>query len=389
MKVLVGLEKRFSVTPDGTIWSQGWLDANFWDRYLDEFESVEVFARVLPVDSPPPRSRVASRPEVTFLDVPFYKGPWQYARNIGRLRRAAATAISNADAIVCRAPGGMSSLLYRAARRARMPFGVEVVGDPYDVFDPKAMKNALRPFLRFWVTRELRQMCQNAAAVSYVTSASLQQRYPAGEGSFSTSYSSINLDDIDFVAGPRTTFSPDHRILFIGSLAQLYKAPDVLLEAFSLVRQEMPASLTLIGDGAYRPHLEAMAKSLGIDADVTFRGVLPAGEAIRNALDDCDLFVLPSHTEGLPRVMIEAMARAAPCIGTSISGILELLPNDLCVAPGDSQALARKICNVLRDRDGLAQLSARNFEEASQYHIRHLRPKRRSFLSVLKAGCRK
>src|SRR5690606_36935126 len=104
---------------------------------------------------------------------------------------------------------------------------VEVVGDPYEVFSPHSVQHPLRRFFRWWFPRRLRQQVTGAAAVAYVTQFSLQQRYPAAAGAFTTHYSSIELGDEAFVSEARPVKNGDHpfRVVFVGSLAQLYKAP--------------------------------------------------------------------------------------------------------------------------------------------------------------------
>src|SRR5439155_26719861 len=95
----------------------------------------------------------------------------------------------------------------------------------------------------------------------------------------------------------------------------------------------LDVTLDIVGDGRFRPELDRLAAELGIREQVCFRGQLPAGEPVRARLDAADLFVLPSRSEGLPRAMVEAMARALPCIGSNVGGILELLaPEDLAPA---------------------------------------------------------
>jgi len=96
------------------------------------------------------------------------------------------------------------------------------------------------------------------------------------------------------------------------------------------------------------------------------------------------MFVLPSRVEGLPRAMIEAMARALPCIGSSVGGIPELLAPEDIVPPGDIKALADKIREVLSTPGRLEKMSARNLEHARQYSEDALRINRNRLYRHLK-----
>ncbi|GAB3976194.1 glycosyltransferase family 4 protein [Plantactinospora veratri] len=81
-----------------------------------------------------------------------------------------------------------------------------------------------------------------------------------------------------------------------------------------------------LGDGRYRPRLERLATDLGVRRQVHFTGTISAATEVRRQLDAADLFVMPSRTEGLPKALIEAMARGLPAVATSVGGIPELLP---------------------------------------------------------------
>lgn len=117
-------------------------------------------------------------------------------------------------------------------------------------------------------------------------------------------------------------------------MAQLYKAPDLLIEAVAVcVQQGLDIKLVLVGDGQYRAELEARSAILGLGPRVSFQGLLPSSEAVREQLDRADIFVLPSHQEGLPKAMVEAMARGLPCIGSTVGGIPELLPRKIWFPP--------------------------------------------------------
>ena len=116
---------------------------------------------------------------------------------------------------------------------------------------------------------------------------------------------------------------------------------------------------------------------------VEFTGAL-SGAAVRSRLDAADLLVMPSRTEGLPRALIEAMARGLPAIATAVGGIPELLaPADL-IAPGDPGALAAAIRSRLADPQWLADASARNLTRARAYAQAELTRRRDAFYAAVR-----
>lgn len=141
------------------------------------------------------------------------------------------------------------------------------------------------------------------------------------------------------------------RLLFVGRLAAV-KGVLVLLNAFAQVRKSHPdAVLTLVGDGPERANIEAYCKELQLKDAVRFTGYLSQAE-VAEALQDTDLFVLPSFAEGVPVVLMEAMASRLPVVATSIAGIPELVETGktgLLVPPGDAEALAEAISSLLAD----------------------------------------
>jgi glycosyltransferase involved in cell wall biosynthesis len=136
--------------------------------------------------------------------------------------------------------------------------------------------------------------------------------------------------------------------------------------------------LTIVGGGQHLREMEARAAALGIGSLVHFTGNLATGQAVRAELDRADLFTLPSRQEGLPRAMIEAMARGLPAIGSTVGGIPELLPADDLFPPNDVPALAAKIREVLGDPERMARASARNLAKAREYSQEVLTPRRQA-----------
>jgi glycosyltransferase involved in cell wall biosynthesis len=144
-------------------------------------------------------------------------------------------------------------------------------------------------------------------------------------------------------------------ILGVGKLEQQKDFP-TLIRAFAQVRQVCPARLMILGWGPDRPELEALGEQLGLTAeDISLPGYIgnPYAYMARAAL-----FVLSSAWEGLPTVLIEAMAAGAPVVSTDCkSGPQEILNHGQygeLTPVGDSQALAEAMLRALKGQSRTA-----------------------------------
>ncbi len=380
MQLAVVLDHRFWVTPDGCVWTDGPFPYSFFTRYLDVFDRVLVVARIAQTDQAGQHWLRANGDDVGFATVPCYIGPWEYLKQRTAVRRSIKQALAAQQAIILRAPGQLANVAARLLLSAKRPYVAEIVGDPYDAFAPGADRRLLRPLFRWHQTRALRGLCQQAAGAAYVTEYALQSRYPPAHTAFTTHYSSVELRQNAFIEQPRVPkTSGPLRLITVGSMEHLYKGQDVPLHALAECRSGgLDIGLTLVGDGRERTWLEALAQRLGLGNAVHFVGQLPSGEAVRCELDRADLFILPSRQEGVPRAMIEAMARGLPCIGSTVGGIPELLPKPAMVPPGNIAALVavfRRFSSAQTRR----QASLRNLAAARAYEDRILRHRRRQF----------
>jgi glycosyltransferase involved in cell wall biosynthesis len=394
MNVAVVTEHRFRRAPGGVVTS-GPFSYSFWKRYLTVFDSVRVVARVAHLDDLPPmdlsgglpHAARADGPGVSFAALPCYRGPEQFFLRLRRIRRALLASFDDSDAIILRLPSVLAFLAEGWLRRGGRPFAVEVVGDPWDALAPGAHHHPLRALFRHALARSQRRQCATSCVSSYVTRLALQRRYPPRAGGFTVGCSDVELPNSVFVGQPRCGLSAPRQpgLVTVGSLNHLYKAPDVLLEAVARCRRNgLDARLAVVGDGQYRPALEARCRVLGIQERVVFRGQLAFGEAVRGELDQADLFVLPSRQEGLPRALLEAMARGLPAIGSTVGGIPELLADEDLVQPNDPAELALKIEEVLGDPAKLGRMSARNLTRAREYQETLLMNERMDFLKRLR-----
>lgn len=148
----------------------------------------------------------------------------------------------------------------------------------------------------------------------------------------------------------------------VGSVGRLSaeKGYDVLVRAAAELLPERPRlHLLLIGDGAeYRP-LRELALSLGFGDRLHLPGIRQDAPALYPLLD---VFCLPSHREGLPLALLEAMASGRPAVVTPVGGIPEVIGDPpeaaLTVHPGDTGELARALAHLLDDSGLRARLGA-------------------------------
>jgi glycosyltransferase involved in cell wall biosynthesis len=398
MDVTVALDARYTVAPDGSVWSQFGMARAFWERYLEVFDTVRIVARATRVEQHPEGWLPVNSKHILFHGVPDFHGPWQCLKRYPAVRAAIRTAAPAHGAVILRVGSLIANILERQLQPRNYPYGLEVVGDPSEVFAPGVVDHPLRPFFRWYFSRRLRQQCGRAVGVAYVTRRSLQQRYPPRcmdvsvsdvdlpadalvDGVAWTHNSSIELESAGVAESLRKVKEHGpYQLVTVGSLEQLYKGTDVLIDAVArCVRAGVDLRAVIVGDGKYRPELTARADRIGMASRIQFLGRVTAGAPVRDILDKADLFVQPSRTEGLPRAVIEAMARALPCIGSDVGGIPELLDADELVPAGDPAPLAAKIQEVLRDPLRRQTMSRRNLTVAREYLAPALAERRRRF----------
>lgn len=175
-------------------------------------------------------------------------------------------------------------------------------------------------------------------------------------------------------AALRTEYQADGETMLIGVVARLdaIKGHSHLMEALSEVyKQHSNFQCLLIGDGECRDALTAQVRQLGLQDHVQFLGFR---RDIPELLSVLDLFVLPSISEGLPTVVLEAMASTVPVIATRVGGIPEVIQsgeNGMLVPSKDSTALAESILQLMNHpqlRSNIAAAGRKRVEE--QYSFR-------------------
>jgi glycosyltransferase involved in cell wall biosynthesis len=250
----------------------------------------------------------------------------------------------------CAYPDAVGAAL--AARSAGVPLVVTVHGSDINV---AAGHPVLRPQIR-WALR--------AADRVVAVSRALQERVAALTGAAPDRLACIPCSGFSpelfrpLPAAERAMLrarlgvaAGERLVVFVGHLFPV-KAVDVLLRAWALRSKAGAAGrLLLIGEGSERDRLERLAREEGVDGGVTFAGALPQ-RVVAEWISASDLLCLPSHSEGSPNVVVEALASGVPVVATRVGGVPELVAdgaNGLLVPPADPPALARAL-DVALDR---------------------------------------
>jgi glycosyltransferase involved in cell wall biosynthesis len=150
---------------------------------------------------------------------------------------------------------------------------------------------------------------------------------------------------------------PVRRVVSVGRLCQS-KGFDTLIRAFAdLVPQNKGLNLLIYGEGALRPALESLIRELGLAQHVFLPGTV---RDIEGTLSQADLFVFPSHYEGFPNALCEAMAAGLPVIASACSGTVDILREGVdgrLFPVGDVNRLGALLTELIEDPAQRAALS--------------------------------
>ena len=178
------------------------------------------------------------------------------------------------------------------------------------------------------------------------------------------------LDDT-FRRAPERLSNANRRFVCVGRLSP-EKGQFVLIEALAeLHRNSIEVELVLVGDGELRADIEAYAAQLGVAHLMQITGWL-SGESVREQISDARALVLSSFAEGLPVVIMEAMASARPVLATRVGGVPELVRDGVdgwLVGPGCATELANAMRECLAaSADTLERMGAAARTRALERH---------------------
>lgn len=361
---------------DGTLWEAEGSFARYVDSlapYFDEIVlSVPVFAK--------PQfggSRIHAT-NVTLAPLPYFPGPRQFYPQLltmwFRLRRW----VDRCDVIHLRVPSPAAIFAFRIARARQKAVFLLVVGD-YKALLPhlgyRGIKQAL--FARYVAFEERALRTMTGGALTFVNGAALRKKHEQhGARVHETKTSTLNQDDIadrtNACEGPRIRLLTVSRIDPRKGLRALPAVVSALQRAGHDVSADLVGPTT--GQNGEQ-ELQALlndANRLGLADRVTYRGPLALDHLMR-LYRDFDVFVLPTKPgEGIPRVLLEAMANGVPVVTTAVAGIASLVTheqNGLLVADRSADAIAAAVGRLIQDAPLRRRLIANGYDTARAHTL--------------------
>ena len=357
----------------------------FVSRYVPYFNHVFLYCRVHKTEDP--NGLPVGGEGVTVVPLPEVHGPIGLLKNLIFLLKIFLKICANKnDRALIRIPGIFPTVAWFVFLIKGFPYAVEAMADAEAQFSKEAFQRPGRLIYKIIWTSAMKWQCRLASSAAYVTKRALQNQYPAGKNCPSFSFTTLDLPDSMIVDSPKTEdFFKQRPFKFVNvaMMQKHLKGQDIILKAFAIFSENKDVELLLVGDGDTRPDFEKLANDLSVAGKVKFLGRKSAGQEIFDILDVSHVFVLPSRQEGLPRVVIEAMARGLPCVASDLPGNYELLEDDFIVKNNAVDGWVKVFERIWNNSELLARVSKINTEKSRYYSLSNVASVRKLFYASI------
>lgn len=385
-KALISIDNHFVALPDGTIKCENIIDQSFWNRYLEVFETIDVFVRTETVtyDSKYDDYNSVEHPNVNIIPVPMFKTIKELVLSLFEIR----SIIKNQDlnryeAIIVRLPSLLGFLVCHNTFSRSIPIGVEVVADMSNAPSDSGLGGKLK---YFFFHSLLKHYVRNSNGVSYVTKNSLQLKYPANSKAIQNHYSSINLDPSYFYDKPDDLKNRNEPsvLIHVSTLNSNAKGHKIFIDTIDQLKKNgYNVQGIIVGGGSFKSYYEQYCEDKNIDNTITFTGSISDPKELRNLYIMSDILLFPSEFEGLPRTVIEAMSCSLSVVASNVGGIPELLDEQWIGDFNDTDFFYSKISQLIDNPQLMKKSSSDNYNKAFEYEASQIQKRRNQFFSEL------
>lgn len=263
------------------------------------------------------------------VELPYVRGELQTVRALPKVWRRAKRGLAGVDLVHARMPDYTGIVGALLARRASVPCFIQVIADwaTQGRAIPWTKRYGLGALLKLHMAiydRFERSICRGQLVFAQGTAA--YEKHRANADAHLVCSSAHHESDI-VPARPRFQ-SRVHRILNVARLTS-EKNQQLLIRALAALRADGGNwELVLVGEGPQESRLRGLSRELGVADFVEFTGMVQRGGRLWQCFDEADLFILPSRSEGTPKVLLEAMARGLPVVAAAVGGVPSIVSHD-------------------------------------------------------------
>ena len=386
MDMVFVYDDKIAQDADGNFYTGSAFSQEVFDRYLQHFDHITLLMRKADVDSGDTKtlSRM-NRISTEKIDVVILPNTTESMKSFlnpfihARLKRTILKELKPERGVIVRAPSTCATIAADYCFAHNIPYLAEAVGCPWDSLWNHSLKGKV---LAPGIWKDFRRTMRRADYAVYVTSEFLQHRYPTNGKSASISdVELLPLDD--YILEKRLKKIREHsgkiRLATAAAVNTAYKGQKYVIEALARLKAQGKTDYEYhLAGGGDASRLRELAERLGVVNQVFFEGSLPHNDMFA-WLDEMDLYIQPSLTEGLPRSVVEAMSRGLPALGAYTGGIPELLGKD-CIFPRKNAAAIAEMVDRLTCAQML-RMASYNYENAKRFQKELLEKKRYAFYS--------
>lgn len=363
---------------------------SFFGKYLDVFDSIRVLGEKTKNYIDNNNLVEIENPLIEISILPRNTKPSEFI-NDRKLKKILSEEIKKAEAILVKPSTRRGIMAIKIAKKYNKPYMIEMTGDIYTSLKvhPNIVKRLYAPI----IYKKVKKVIKATKFGLYVSNHYLQSMYPIDGkmcGCSDVVIEDTNLDLLDKRIAKINHINKNERIEIglIGFYQGTRKGVDVAIKALSMLPQNF--HLNILGNGTEenRNYWRSFAKSNGVSEErLHFPAPLSNATLVLKWIDNIDILILPTRSEGFVRVLVEAMSRGCPCIASNVAAIPELLNNDSMHNVGDFVKLSELINYFTDHKEFLIEKAKENFFKSKEYEFDLLLKKRNDFLKEFKIYC--
>lgn len=364
------------------VYVNGTYSQNYLKRYTNTFDEVIVIARAYHAKNEEEvvNLRLSGGERVSFYFLNDFYGIKNYIVNRRKIKNQLLECLKTVDAILVRMPSLLTNITIKCSKKVGIPFFIDVAADPETIYR-SFHTSFLELILSYYMKSKCKKACLEAKGVTYVTSYTLQKKYPClaltnSVENITASISNVDLsDDFYFTKRDYSDKLINIKLLHISNniVKNTGKGQIEALNVLCLLlKKGYNASLVFLGDGDGIDELKKIAKKMNIYDNVIFKGRITNRDEYKKELLENNIFLFPSHAEGLPRCLIEAMATGMICIASNVDGIPELLDSKDIYDYSNIYGFVSRIEEYAHNISECVDASRRNIKKAYEYSNKNL-----------------